>query len=95
MDRLRRDGRDRDLWKEITPQTELESSSDPASRSLEIREALDRLEPATKAILTLRHIEGFEIAEISEILGVPEGTVKSRLHRAKEQLRTRLEMDKP
>lgn len=96
MDRLRREGRARDLWKELAGQTKIASSSQscprPDSRALEIREALERLEPATEAILTLRHIEGFEIAEISDILGIPEGTVKSRLHRAKAQLRTRLEI---
>ena len=44
-----------------------------------------------RAPLVLREIEGLSYREIATALGVSEGTVKSRLHRAREMLKTRLE----
>jgi len=48
--------------------------------------ALDRLDPDQRAILALRHLEGRGIPEIATILGVPEGTAKSRLFTARNAL---------
>jgi len=48
--------------------------------------ALDRLDPDQRAILALRHLEGRGIPEIATILGVPEGTAKSRLFTARKAL---------
>ena len=41
--------------------------------------------------IELHYWEGLGVADIAEVLGVPPGTVKSRLHRAREQLKQRLE----
>ena len=49
--------------------------------------ALDKLELAQREILTLFFLEDFSLAEVGEILGLPPGTVKSRLHRASEIIR--------
>ena len=49
---------------------------------------LGRLPVDQREILTLYFLEGFPLLEIGEILGLPEGTVKSRLHRAKAALKT-------
>ncbi len=38
----------------------------------------------------MREIDGLSYAEIAEALGVPQGTVESRLHRARGELRERL-----
>jgi RNA polymerase sigma-70 factor, ECF subfamily len=46
-----------------------------------------------RAILSLRYEEQFDTAEIAGILGIPEGTVKSRLFYARQRLRTFLEKD--
>jgi RNA polymerase sigma-70 factor (ECF subfamily) len=48
---------------------------------------LGKLELAHREILTLYFLEGFSIREMAGILGVSEGTVKSRLHYAKQKLR--------
>jgi len=50
---------------------------------LAVRQALARLEPEQRALLALATGEGLSYREISETLGVPEGTVGSRLHAAK------------
>ena len=44
-----------------------------------------------RKVLVLRDVEGLEYAEVGRALKVPEGTVKSRLHRARLELRNRLE----
>lgn len=51
-----------------------------------IREALEQLDDEQRQIIVLRDIEDLSYEEISEILGLARGTVKSRLHRARAQL---------
>ena len=55
-----------------------------------VMEALDRLEDQQRAIIVLKDIESLDYQQIAEILEVPLGTVKSRLHRARMILRDRL-----
>ena len=55
-----------------------------------VREALDALKPSLRLPVLLYDIEGLPYGEIAEVLGVAEGTVKSRIHRARQALRTRL-----
>ena len=52
-----------------------------------LTKAIAKLSPESRALLTLRYKEGFDIEQIAEIIGIPEGTVKSRLHRTLNQLR--------
>lgn len=49
---------------------------------------LARLEPDHRDILVLHDIEGYTGDEVAEILEIPVGTVKSRVHRARAQLKT-------
>ena len=55
-----------------------------------IEDALLALGEDQRMAFVLREYEGLDYAAIAEVMGVSEGTVKSRLHRAKESLRTRL-----
>jgi RNA polymerase sigma-70 factor (ECF subfamily) len=61
------------------------------------RDQLDRgfrrLPADQRAILVLRHYAGYEPAEIAETLGIPAGTVRSRLHHAHRAMRAALEAD--
>ena len=50
---------------------------------LDVRAALASLRPEHRAVLVLRDLDGLSEAEVAELLSVPEGTVKSRLHRAR------------
>jgi RNA polymerase sigma factor (sigma-70 family) len=49
--------------------------------------AITKLSSEQRVLLMLRYHEDFDVGRIAEILGVPEGTVKSRLHRTLNQLR--------
>jgi RNA polymerase sigma-70 factor (ECF subfamily) len=49
------------------------------------------LDPNYRAVIILRHFVHFSYNEISDILSVPEKTVKSRLFTARQQLREALE----
>jgi RNA polymerase sigma-70 factor (ECF subfamily) len=51
-----------------------------------VTRALQALDDDHRAVVVLRDIEGFDYQEISEILGIPSGTVKSRLHRARRAI---------
>ncbi len=64
----------------------------PAER-LEVRERIERLEgklqllpPAHRAVLVLRDVEGLSYDEISSVTDTPLGSVKGRLHRARNEL---------
>jgi RNA polymerase sigma-70 factor (ECF subfamily) len=54
---------------------------------LMMQEALTRLPESFRAAVVLREIEGWSYADVAEALGVPEGTVKSRVNRGKAMLR--------
>ena len=55
--------------------------------SLEINEAMDKLHDKLKVLVILYYFEDMGIKEIAESLDMPEGTVKSRLSRARIQLK--------
>jgi RNA polymerase sigma-70 factor (ECF subfamily) len=58
-----------------------------------LKEALEQLSGPDRAVLSLRYEEQFDMAEIANILGIPEGTVKSRLFHARQRLRKYLEQN--
>lgn len=55
-----------------------------------VQDAINELDPDHKEIVILRDIEGFSYEEIAEILNLPEGTTKSRLHRARMVVKEKL-----
>ena len=57
---------------------------------LDLAEVLPTLAPEHRQILLLREMQGMSYAEIASTLRVPQGTVESRLHRARRELRDRL-----
>ena len=65
---------------------------DVASRELggEIEAAINRLRPEYRSCILLRHVEGRAYEEIADILGLPLGTVKTYIHRARNELRVML-----
>lgn len=57
------------------------------------RNAIAELPELWRVILTLRDLEGRSYEEIAQILDLPKGTVRSRLHRARARVRARLEAE--
>lgn len=55
-----------------------------------IQQALLELSPDLRMVVVLADIQGYGYEEIAKMMGVPIGTVKSRLHRARHALRERL-----
>jgi RNA polymerase sigma-70 factor (ECF subfamily) len=55
--------------------------------------ALSRLSDEHRLVVMLHDTEGYKLSEIEELTGVPVGTVKSRLHRARARLREMLVAD--
>jgi RNA polymerase sigma-70 factor (ECF subfamily) len=62
-----------------------------AERERLVRQALARLSPEHRAVLVMKDMEGQKYETMAEILRVPIGTVRSRLHRARLELRELLE----
>ena len=56
----------------------------------EVKRALGSLGEPFRAVVVLREIEGLSYEEIAEVLGIAEGTVKSRLRRGREALKRKL-----
>lgn len=56
-------------------------------RTADLNEALARLESEERTLLWLREVEGYSYAEMADILGLPLGTVKSKLFSARAALR--------
>ncbi len=52
--------------------------------------ALARLRPQHQSVVSLVHLEGLSIEQVARVLNLPEGTVKSRLHRARAILKHEL-----
>ncbi|MBX7164911.1 MAG: sigma-70 family RNA polymerase sigma factor [Pirellulales bacterium] len=59
-------------------------------RDAQVREALARLSEEHRTVIVLREIDGLDYEAIAEVLEVPVGTVRSRLHRARLELRDQL-----
>ncbi len=55
-----------------------------------VAEALAALPTMHRVVVTLVDVDGLTYAEAAEVLGIPRGTVMSRLHRARARIRTRL-----
>jgi RNA polymerase sigma factor (sigma-70 family) len=52
---------------------------------VDVRAALAQLTPEHRAVLVLRDMDGLAEADVAALLRIPEGTVKSRLHRARRE----------
>lgn len=74
--------------RELPPEAD---DSMPSSADPDLEKALAALSPEQRAAIVLRYVAGYGPKQIGQILGVPTGTVGSRLRRALDQLRAELE----
>ncbi|MGW2819633.1 RNA polymerase sigma factor [Streptomyces sp. NPDC001443] len=70
-----------------------DSGEDTSLLSLAVARGLDELPDAQRQVLVLRFYADLPVRSIADELGIPEGTVKSRLHTAVRALRVRLHED--
>lgn len=79
-------------------EVELEEPEGPSGAGIDARlalgKALSQIRPEHRMALVLREVEGMSYREISETLGWPLGTVESRIHRARLELRALLQEKK-
>lgn len=66
------------------------SSEGAVDARMDLEVALARLPDDQRQVLVLREFEGMSYAEMAQVLGVPQGTIESRLHRARQALRNEL-----
>ncbi|WP_077605005.1 RNA polymerase sigma factor SigW [Oceanobacillus sojae] len=80
-----------DMYSQLAS-TERLPGEEVESRELQryIHHEISQLPSKYRSIIMLRYLEEFSLKEISEILDVPLGTVKTRIHRGREALRKRL-----
>ena len=92
LDTLRRDREtvDIDEIAVATPDAGPEATMESVERGERVRQAVLALPPASRAVLVLREYEGLSYREIAQALGIPIGTVMSRLNYARNRLREAL-----
>ncbi len=77
-------------------QSDAAARNDPAAmaetreRAEQVVTALGRVDPEYRAVLIMRDVEGFDYQQMADVLGLPLGTLKSRLFRARTALRDEL-----
>ena len=78
------------------PRSNLPDPAQCAAAQVDIRQlriALDRLSLEHRTVVLMHDAEGYKLEEIHVITGIPVGTLKSRLHRARQRLREILSDD--
>ena len=92
-DWLRQHLRRRERENRYAEKAQLDEADQLPPATAALREAMGELAAADRTLLTLRFEDGFSIDELAHMLSVPAGTVKSRLHFAKQHLRTLMETE--
>ena len=64
---------------------------EPGIQQLENELVLKKLSPEERMLFTLRYMEGYNASEISEMLGMPTGTIRAKLSRCRKQLKREME----
>jgi RNA polymerase sigma-70 factor (ECF subfamily) len=90
-------GRQLRRWTQQVRPLLLDTAIDDGTGAVADREQLERgfsrLKLEQRTVVVLHYYSGFSAAEIARILGIPEGTARSRLHYATEAMRAALEAD--
>ncbi|MFC2990601.1 MULTISPECIES: RNA polymerase sigma factor [Halomonas] len=73
-----------------TPAADIEAAIEAANDQSHLNECLSRLKPEHREVLHLAFFEELDYQDIGRILGIPEGTVKSRMFHAKKSIKREL-----
>ena len=94
-DWVRQRVRERKMMTDLSAEMELDAAAAPdleaLSEAQRLRQLVAALPFGQRALLVLYYVEGFTVAEIAEALSIKTGTVKSRLHFARQSLRHQIE----
>jgi len=90
-DWLRKQQRSTELKGDLEQQSRNNSGYVDNEKADFLNTAIAKLSADHRVLLALRYREDFDISQIAEVLNIPEGTVKSRLHRTIEKLRQLME----
>jgi len=71
---------------EAPPASEIEQAEETGAANHALRRAMRDLSSEHRAALALHYLDGLSVRDVAAALGVPEGTVKSRLHHARRRL---------
>jgi RNA polymerase sigma factor (sigma-70 family) len=74
----------------IRAEVRADTASPPADAGVEVRDAIDRLDPDLAELVRLVHWERLSITAAAEVLDIPASTARGRYARAKEELRAAL-----
>lgn len=66
---------------------------DPPVIETPVEEALNSLAPELRLVMSLHYYDGYTIRQISELLGIPMGTIQTRLMRARNKLKEILSVE--
>lgn len=75
-----------DRYSETGPQTQVGSPETSSQAARQLRDLLARLDEARRLVIILVELEGMTSAETAAVLGIPHGTVDTRLRAARKQL---------
>ncbi len=74
----------------LAAQASVPSSIEAIDQRMDVLEIIRSLAPEFRDAIVLREIEGLSYQEIAQVLNIPRGTVESRLHRGRAELRRKL-----
>jgi len=86
VDWVRKDARASETKAQVAEQAKVDATGSKDGLA-QLRAAIEQLEPRDRAVITLTYVEGFSYEEIAASLELPVGTVKSRIHQAKQRIR--------
>jgi RNA polymerase sigma-70 factor (ECF subfamily) len=86
------DDDDRSPWELVSDGFDLEAACADSELMQLLGSAIEKLPPLQRTLVTLYHLEEMGIGDIAGITGLPEGTVKNYLFRARSRLRQLLEI---
>jgi RNA polymerase sigma-70 factor, ECF subfamily len=75
---------------DLHPESQPSHSLELSERQELVRTALSQLSEEFRTVLVLKEMEGLKYEEIADVVGCPVGTVRSRIHRARSEMREKL-----
>jgi RNA polymerase sigma-70 factor, ECF subfamily len=78
-------------WDRLPSHDDTEGSVADRDQARQVAAAIEQLPPDARAVVVLRDVEGLSTKEAAKVLGISEGAVKVRLHRAHARLREAVE----